>query len=915
MFYSHLYMICFIVAILLAIKLYQARRTSVGLMLAYVSLLTSFWLLMEGLSFYSFSDSTIIFFQKVKYGPIISIGPLLCITIFGMIRNYTKKNSRILALLFVVPLLTCLSLLTNTFPYSFIDNESVERTENLLLFLYDRNIGFYIHVGYSYLLMVSSSIILFYRAFKSPRIYRIQSLFLFWGSTTTFVLNLLFVFQLLGNNNIDTTPISILGTIFVYYWGIYVVPRSLVIPQARNLIIENMSDMILTVDSNNRILDMNLAAKEVALEYSSLFKTSINEIDYLGMDFNLLIDSLTFTSTERIHAYLKDGAHNSFKIKSDKGDQHFELRIVELKDTDHKSIGSLYKLRDVSAMQKNIDNLLLLNSHLQMSDTIINESREGIIITDINDKIIRVNRSIEAMTGYLYYELLGEKPSILQSGKHDEQFFRALRASVHEKGYWEGEIWNLKKNGELYPSWLTAQVLKDEEGKVSHYLYISTDISEMKKAEEDLEKMAYYDTLTDLPNRAMFSKNLKGALKNAKDRESELAILYIDLDRFKIINDTYGHSTGDLLLIQVVTRIEDVINDNEQLYRLGGDEFTIIIESHELENYVKEFSENIISKFSKTFVINGNHINVYPSIGVAFAPKDDQTAEGLMRKVDLAMYAAKEKGGNRMCIYADTLEIAIKELHFTEMKLRKAIKNNEFELYLQPQVSRLEGKDRIIGAEALIRWPQADGSMIPPFKFIGISERNGMIQDIGQIVLQQIFDIYHKLAKLDIKINLSFNASTKQFNTDDFYLQLKHLKTIKKNADIDLTMEVTESLLFEDENRAIKMLHDIKNLGVNIALDDFGTGYSSMSYLNKLPIDYLKIDKSFIDEMDDHSTNLAHMIVLMAKTLKLKVVAEGVEEKEQLDSMYRVDCDIIQGYYYSKPLSISDFIDYYKAFK
>lgn len=902
-------------SLLLAHKLYRARRSEVGLMLTLISLSVAFWLLMESLSFYTTNQTIVVFYQKLKYIAIVPITPLLTITIFGMIWKYSRRNIMLLLILFILPTLTVISLITNVFPFAFISNASSHHNNGIPVFSYERELGFYIHIFYAYLLLITNNIILLFRAIKSPRIYRIQSMFLFVGSFVTTVINMLFVFQIFGHNLIDTTPISILITIAIYYWGVYILPKNLVIPQARNLIIENMTDMIITVDNNDKIIDVNSSAKEMIGKTSSLFTHTIKDIDYSGLSFNKLIDSLEFTTTERVNQYLSNTNYNTFNINIEDKTYYFDLSIEELIDTDHRKIGKLYILRDVSSIQRYLKNLLQLNEHLQVSDKVINEAQEGIVITDKDNKIVRVNNSIVRMSGYQYYELLGETPKLLASKRHDYNYYRDMWDSINERDFWEGEIWNKKKTGEIYPNWMTINVIKDDAGNITNYISISSDISKMKEAEKDLQQMAYFDTLTGLPNRALFNKRLAVALKRTMKYNDKLAIMYLDLDRFKVINDTYGHSSGDQLLIEVTKRLEAIVDKQVTISRLSGDDFIFIFEELDIHKKADQLATKIMKAFDTPFIIDQTKLNVNASMGIAFSPDDDSTAEGLMRKIDMAMYSAKEKGGNQYTYYSNALEVANKDIHYTEIRLTEAIKQNEFELYLQPQVALVNGKERVVGAEALIRWPQADGSMISPYKFIQIAERSGQILDIGLFVLEETFRLFHQLKASNIELALSFNASIKQFTTNDFYNRLCDLMKNNENKDIQLTMEVTESLLFEDVDKAIDLLNSIKSLGVNIALDDFGTGYSSMSYLNKLPLDYVKIDKSFIDEMDLNSNkNLAHMIISMAKTLDFKVVAEGVEEKVQADSLYHVNCDVIQGYYYSKPLPIDHFIKFVKTF-
>lgn len=914
MVYSYIYICSAVISMFMFYKLFKVRRSEVGFLLSVISIMTAFWLLMEGMSYFEFDERVLIFFQRVKYISIIPISPLLVATSIGMLWKYTSSRKRKVLLLFILPCISMLSLITNILPYSFVSNESVYLQKEILIYSYDREIGFYIHVVYSYILLLLNNLLLMYRAMRAQKIYKQQSIYLFFGSLLATTLNMMFIFGFFGTIAIDSTPISILATIIIYYWVAFVLPKRLVVLQARNLMIENMKDILLTVDNNDRIIDMNFAAREMVKKTSNIFGEKIDTIDFTGINFSKLLESISF-ATEMSHSNFDNLSNGNFEIVIDGVNHHYELIIEDLLDSENKKIGLLYILRDVTDQRNNLHNLMQLNEHLQVSDRIINEALEGIVIIDNHNKIIRVNESFVRMSGYEYYELLGESPSIMKSNRHDDVFYEELWNTLEESGQWEGEIWEKKKNGEVFPKSLSINTIKDEKGEIANYIGISSDISEKIKDKEDLRNLAYYDGLTGLPNRAFFKLKLESAINRSLENNYDIALLYIDLDRFKIINDTFGHTVGDQLLIQVALRFKECIKDTEDMSRLGGDEFTLIIEPYN-ENGEKYTQVNcILNAFAKPFKVNGRLMHVFPSIGFVVSNGEDVTGDDLLRKADLAMYSAKEKGRNCYVFYSEELEIQNTNLNDLEVKLGQAIKNNDFQMYLQPQISRVKGTDIIVGAEALIRWPQSDGTMISPFRFIDLAERNGMIFDIGQIVLNEVIRLYHVLANNEIEINLSFNASVKQFMNDDFYILLQELMKKEENVGINLTMEVTESLLFQNIDDAITLLNNVKQLGLKIALDDFGTGYSSMRYLSKLPIDYLKIDKSFIDEIGtDSHTSMAHMIVSMAKILRLYVVAEGVEEKDQLDSLYEVDCDIIQGYYYSKPLPINEFIEFTKRF-
>lgn len=906
MFYPILYFVGFLLSVLTTYALYKVRRSDVGYVLTIMTILTSFWLVMEGLSYGVGSPEQVVLLQKLKYVSIIFIPPILIFTAYTFVWKLDRNSMLKLSPIFIIPIFSLISITTNVMPYPFISNTDAYMDGDVMLFIYDRNVGFYIHVIYSYLLMMANNILLLYRVIKVPKVYKIQSFFVFIGSLTTMVVNVFFVFGLISNIPIDTTPFSVLITIMIYYWGIYTLPVRGIVPHARNLVIENMSDLVIIVDNHNQIIDVNPTAYQLLLNGTSMFEDDKSRrIDFRGIDFSKLADSLPIKNREDFELETLD--HQIIEIEFNKKILHYQGNVDPIYDSDNIQIGTLYIFYDITDIQKNIYELTSLNNDLIISDTIINDALEGIVITNAKNEIIKVNKSMEVISGYSAEELIGSNPNKLKSDHHDFAFYREMWDAITEKGFWEGEIWDQRKNGEEYPKWMSITVIRDTMDNITHYIGISSDISKMKKAEKDIHTMAYYDQLTGLPNRTLFNDRLKTALMRRKRSKKSLAILYLDLGRFKLVNDTFGHHVGDELLIAFSKRIQEIIRKSDTFCRLGGDEFTVILEGLNNGDQARHVAKNIINEVARPFMIGDNEITITLSIGISVAPEDDTEAEGLIRKADAAMYHAKEMGGSRYTFSSEELEKHNREINILEVKLRSAIENDEFELYLQPQIGKQDGNLILTGAEALLRWPQKDGSMIPPFKFIGLSEKNGLINPIGLWVLEEVFRINERLRQAGISINIALNVSIRQFENEDFFIRLKELI----HDDISLSVEITESLFFNDLTTAIEKLEEIKSLGIKIALDDFGTGFSSMSYLNRLPIDYLKIDKSFIDQIEPGSNkNLAYMILSMAKTLELQTIAEGIEHKEQSDALFNEGCDIIQGYYYGKPMREKDFVKF-----
>lgn len=900
MTYASIYLVSFLISIGMIVVLHSYKVKKYRNLFVLMTCFVSFWLLMEGLGYFIENMNVVMALQKLKYISIVII-PNVFLIISYRLTWKEKHYSKWMLSLFVLPLITLLSIAFNV-PYSFIDNVDMFYKGDLLIFSYDTALGFRVHTIYSYIIIFVSNLFLSYRVFKLPSFYKKQSLFIFFGSVLSFASNSLFVF---GDKDFDTTAIFILFTVVVFYVGEHIIPKYSMIPNARNLVVKNMLDPVIIVDVNRRIVDVNPKAQALIDKYSTIEIKESDKQSIRYMDLKELASSLPI---EKEH-------HHNFEqneILKLEGDEtyYYGVTIEELNDVQKNAMGYLYILHDITKIKQHMSSLEKLNKELLISDTIINEALEAIVITDASNKIIRVNNSMIEMTGYTEEELIGSGPGLLRSDIHDDLFFKEMWGRINNEGFWEGEIWDKKKNGVIHPKWLSINTIKNSQGEITHYIGISTDITRMKKAEEELYNLAYFDTLTKLPNRTLFMDRLKTAVYRSERNNSKIALVIFDLDRFKLINDNYGHDVGDSVLKEVSKRITKRVRKSDTLSRLSSDEFALILENiHNIKDVV-QIIEDIIRELKKPFMIDSYEINVTSSVGIVISPDDGSEVEDLIRKADIAMYHSKKGGGAKYMFSSDELEKEYRESIQLELKLKKALEDEEFELYLQPQFGEMDDEIKLVGAEALIRWPQQDGTFIPPDKFIEIAERNSFIHDIGLWVLEESFKIQERLRQQDININLSFNVSIKQLDTDVFCKRLKFLLDGTSIPPEHFTIEITESLFFYNLEHGIGALNEIKDLGAKIALDDFGTGYSSMSYLNLLPIDYLKIDKVFIDELSlDNPKSLAYMILKMAEILDLKTVAEGVEEEIQRDKLLDSGCDMIQGYLYSKPIPVDNFIE------
>lgn len=527
-------------------------------------------------------------------------------------------------------------------------------------------------------------------------------------------------------------------------------------------------------------------------------------------------------------------------------------------------------------------------------------------------KIIRVNKAIEHISGYSPSELIGKSLQIFKTHKHASQFYTDMWIKMNTDGYWEGELWSKKKNGDAYPQWMSLTALKQKEGKLEYYLAVSTDISKIKNAEAALYQIANYDGLTGIPNRTLFYEHLERALTRIRKTQKSLAVLFIDLDGFNLINDSLGHAAGDQFLKEIVQRMRACLSSFDIFSRIGGDDFTIILEGVSGLDQIRSVAESLIASIASPYHLTSSEIILSASIGIAVAPVDDDSVDGLIRKAEAAMYDAKTTG-KRGSYSFTSLEIEKRNQEKLEMqvKLRKALQNDEFELYLQPQVAWTANGICVTGAEALIRWRTKDGQLFTPDKFIPLAESNGMIIPIGYWLVEEIARIDQQLKSHGITIKLAINISASQLESDEFADLCRRMMEKQGVQPIHLEIEITERSLLRDFEQAILNLKKLKQIGLEIALDDFGTGFSSLSYLTKLPIDYLKIDKSFVDDIaTEGSKNLTPTIISMAKTLGIKTIAEGVETRQQLHRLIHERCDEIQGYLFSKPLDVTHFIDF-----
>lgn len=541
------------------------------------------------------------------------------------------------------------------------------------------------------------------------------------------------------------------------------------------------------------------------------------------------------------------------------------------------------------------------------------EAQEGMLVTDANGIVLRINQAFTATTGYSAEDIVGKTPRILQSGRHDATFYRQMRESIARTGSWQGEIWDRHKSGEVCPKWLNISAVRNAEGQVTHYIGTHYDLSERKRAEEKINTLAFYDQLTELPNRALLVEHLNRAMATSLRNNSYGALLLIDLDNFKTLNDTQGHEMGDQLLKQVAGRLKNCVRAEDTVARQGGDEFVVLLpelglREREVASKAESIAEKILAELNLVYQVGHLHHHSTASIGVTLFKGNGASVDDLMKQADLAMYRAKAAGRNIVRFFDPDMEAIVKVRAEMEDDLRQAIARQQFILHYQPQVL---DDGRITGAEALIRWQHPVRGMVSPAEFIPLAEESNLILPLGKWVLETACD---KLAAWSAQPDMAamiiaVNVSAKQFRQRDF---VEQVLTVVEQSGADphrLKLELTESLLVDNIEETVDKMHRLKAKGIGFSLDDFGTGYSSLSYLKRLPLDQLKIDQSFVREVlsDPNDAAIARTVVALGQSLGLGVIAEGVETEAQRDFLAASGCHAYQGYLFSRPLPETSF--------
>ncbi len=546
------------------------------------------------------------------------------------------------------------------------------------------------------------------------------------------------------------------------------------------------------------------------------------------------------------------------------------------------------------------------HKELRLAAEVFRHANEAIIVTSPDNTIEAINPAFERITGYRESEILGKNPSILGSGRQNELFYRKMWSDLHRKGAWQGEVWNRKKDGTVYLEWLSVNVIKNEQGEVLHHIGLFEDITRRKEIENDVWRQANFDSLTNLPNRKMMMSRLEQEILRDKRQGQGFSVMFIDLDHFKMVNDTLGHSAGDQLLQQVSVRLVESVRNTDIVARLGGDEFVVIlldtISKHAITRIAKCILKNLHRPF---FLEQKQEVNISGSIGVTLCPRDGRDVETLLKNADTAMYRAKDAGRNNLQFFTEAMNTEVVQHVQVEQELRSAIAESEFVLHYQPIVDL--NTLAVVGVEALVRWNHPEKGLVGPDQFIRLAEENGMIIAIGEWALKRALrDSVIINSHRPTPIKFAVNFSSRQFQSPNYSIQDFISRTLSEtgaNGDY-LQLEITESLLMDRDQETSQGLDIIKQLGINIHLDDFGTGYSSLSYLKQYPIDLLKIDKSFVCDLERSrdSASLVKGIISMGKSLGLGVISEGIETQAQLKFLREAGCELGQGFYFAKPM-------------
>jgi diguanylate cyclase (GGDEF)-like protein/PAS domain S-box-containing protein len=659
-------------------------------------------------------------------------------------------------------------------------------------------------------------------------------------------------------------------------------------------IFDAMDAAVVVLNDDNTIDDCNRQAREWLFQFR----------DYPEIIGRTL--SAVCACSDKVQSSLAQGSLHGQEFEYDS--RYFQLAVSDISNEQQQNVKKVLICFDITR-QKTTE------ASLQLYAKVFANTAEGIAITNSRARFLQVNDAFCRITGYGAEELLGNTPKLLESGRHDAEFYSAIQQGLDTHGHWQGEILDRAKDGRIIPLLQTISAVRDAQGAISHYITIVTDITSLKETQTRLDFLAHHDPLTELPNRLLFTARLEHAIERAARDHDIFGLLFIDLDRFKTINDSLGHQFGDRLLIEVAQRLRGLVRKADTIARLGGDEFVILLERLNIPGEATTLANKIVAAMRQPFTLHDSELHVGCSIGITLYPEDGTDAVTLLKNADTAMYRVKDAGRDGYRKFSPDLSEAADEKLTLENALRLAVREGRLELHYQPIIDLR--RQRIIAVEALARWPHPERGMIPPDQFIPLAEESKLILPLGAWVAHEAVTQYVRWRDQGIAPDyISINASGMQLFHPGFADMLFELLRLHNVDGRHLQVELTENVLMRDINSCRHILDRLRDHGIRIAIDDFGTGYSSLAYLKQLPIDDLKIDRSFVRDIpgDVNDCAIAEAIIGLARNLGLETVAEGVETTAQEEFLTRVGCSKVQGYHYARPLTAAGFEEFRRRF-
>ena len=656
--------------------------------------------------------------------------------------------------------------------------------------------------------------------------------------------------------------------------------------------LEATADGILLVDRSGAIVNMNR-------QFSQLWR--IPDELLLAHDDALLLEFLVSCMRDP-EAYQK----RVTEIRADRDDETYDIlhltggRVIERKSRPARRgkliIGRVFSFTDITERKAS-------ETRLKLAASVFSHAHEGIMITDATARIVEVNNTFSRITGYTREEALGQNPRLLRSGHHGHDFYIAMWHDLTSRGYWHGEVWNRHKNGMLYAENLSITAVSDIDESSLHYVALFSDITELKKHQQQLEHMAHYDALTGIPNRVLLGDRLKQAIAQSRRHQRGLAVVYLDIDGFKEVNDAYGHETGDQLLVAIAQRLRDTLREGDTLARLGGDEFVAVLTELRTSDECEAILSRLLQTTASPIKIRQHTLLLSASLGVTLFPQDGSDADTLLRHADQAMYQAKQAGKNRYHLFDPEEDRQTQTHRQSQKRIAQALEQNEFILFFQPKVNMRTGT--VIGAEALIRWQHPERGMVPPGEFLPLIEGSELVIRIGEWVLDAALAQMGVWRAHGLDLAISVNIAAHHLQQEDFLPRLREKLSAHSDVPPDrLELEVVESAALEGVAQISRLIEECQALGVQFSLDDFGTGYSSLTYLRRLPASVLKIDQSFVRDMlwDSEDLAIVEGVIGLASAFRRTVIAEGVETPEHGELLLRLGCDLAQGYGIARPM-------------